>query len=93
MRIGRWSDPRFVFIRQLVEVIREDDDNETSGQDGLALPGSLIGESHLRIPKLKPDIIFSNRVPLESVKFESSGGPGKEGNLLHKSLLVVCRRC
>ena len=34
MRIGRWSEPRFVF--QLVEVIREADANETSGEDGLA---------------------------------------------------------
>ena len=53
MRIGRWSEPRFVFVCQLVEVIREDDPNETSGEDGLALPGSLLGESQLRIPKLE----------------------------------------
>ena len=31
MRIGRWSEPRFVFVCQLVEVIREADSNETSG--------------------------------------------------------------
>ena len=48
MRIGRWSEPRFVFVCQLVEVIREPDANETSGEDGLALPGSLVGESQLR---------------------------------------------
>ena len=58
MRIDRWSEPRFVFVCQLVEVIREADANETSGKDGLALPGSLVGESKLRIPKLEPDIIF-----------------------------------
>ena len=62
VRLGRWSEPRFVFVCQLVEVIREADANETSGEDGLALPGSLVGESQLRIPKLAPDIIFSNRV-------------------------------
>ena len=45
MRIGRWSEPWFVFVCQLVEVIREADANETSGEDGLALPGSLVGES------------------------------------------------
>ena len=61
MRIGRWSEPRFVC--QLVEVIRETDANETSGEDGLALPGSLVGESQLRIPKLEPGIIFFNRLP------------------------------
>ena len=45
-------------------MIREADANETSGEDGLALPGSLVGESQLRIPKFEPDVIFSNRVPL-----------------------------
>ena len=40
MRIGRWSEPRFVC--QLVGVIREADANETSGEDGLALPGTLL---------------------------------------------------
>ena len=37
MRIGRWSGPRFVFVCQLVEVIREADANETSGELGLAI--------------------------------------------------------
>ena len=49
-------------VCQLVEVIREADANETSWEDGLVLPGSLVGESQLRIPKLEPDIMFSNRV-------------------------------
>ena len=70
MRIGRWSEPRFVFVHQFIEVIREADANETSGEDGLALFGSLVGESQLRIPKLEPDIILSNRVPLVSVELE-----------------------
>ena len=47
MRIGRWSEPRFLFVRQLIEVIREADDSETSGEDGLALPNSLVGESQV----------------------------------------------
>ena len=54
----------------LVEVISEADVNETSGEDGLALPGSLVGESQLRIPMLEPDIIFSNRVSLVSIELE-----------------------
>ena len=70
MRIGRWSEPRFVFVCQLVEVIREADANETSGEDGLALPGSFVGESQLRIPKFEPETTFSNRVPLVSVELE-----------------------
>ena len=70
MRIGRWSEPRFVFVCQLVEVIREADANETSGELGLALPGNLFGESQFRIPKLEPDTMLSNIVPLESVELE-----------------------
>ena len=70
MRIGRWSEHRFVFVCQLVEMIREADANETYGEDGLALPGSLAGESQLRIPKLEPDIIFFNRVPLVFIELE-----------------------
>ena len=71
MRIGRWFEPRFVFACQLVEVIREADDaNTTSGGLGLALPGNLVGESQLRIPKLDPDTMVSNIVPLESVELE-----------------------
>ena len=70
MRIGRWSEPRFVFVSQLVEVIRDADANEISGKDGLALPGSLVGESQLRISKLEPDSTFSNLVPLVSVELK-----------------------
>ena len=43
-------------------MIREADANETSGEDGLALPGSLVDESQLRIPKLEPETTFSSRV-------------------------------
>ena len=68
MRIDRWL--RFVFVCQLVEVIIEADDNGTSGEDGLALLGSLVGESHLRIPKFEREIMFSNIVPLVSVELK-----------------------
>ena len=60
MRIGRWSEPRFVSVCQLVEVIREADAIETSGELGLALPGNLVGESQLRIPNLEQDTMLSN---------------------------------
>ena len=62
--------PRFVFVCQLVEVIREADANETSGEDGLTLLGSLVGESQLRIPKFEPEIMLSNMLPLVSVEPE-----------------------
>ena len=70
MRIGRWSEPRFVFVCQLVEVMREAEANETSQEDGLALLGSLVGESQLRIPKFEQEIMFSNMMPLVSVELE-----------------------
>ena len=70
MRIGRWSEPRFVFVCQLVEVISEADTNETSGELRLTLPGNLVGEFKLRIPQLEPDTMLSNIVPLESVGLE-----------------------
>ena len=70
MRIGRWSEPRFVFVCQLVEVISEADANETSWELGLTLPGNLVGESQFRISKLEPDTMLSNIVPLVSVELE-----------------------
>ena len=70
MRIGRWSEPRFVFVCQLVEVITEADANETSGELGLALPGNLVGEFQFRIPKLEPYTMLSNIVPLVSIELE-----------------------
>ena len=60
---------RFVFVCQLVEVIREADANETSGEDGLVLLGSLVGESQLRIPNFEPEML-SNMLPLVSVELE-----------------------
>ena len=74
MRIGRWSEPRFVLVCQLEEVIREADANETSGELGLALPGNLVGESQFRIPKLEPDTMLSNIVPLVSLELEYHDG-------------------
>ena len=64
MRIGRWSEHRFVFVCQLVEVIREADAIETSGELGLALLDYLVGESQLRIPNLEPDAMLSIMLPL-----------------------------
>ena len=42
MRIGRWSEHRFVFVCQLVELIREADANETSGEDWRCLVALLV---------------------------------------------------
>ena len=70
MEIGRWSEPMFVFVCQLGEVIREADANETSGELGLALPVNLVGEAQFRKPKLEPVTMFSNIVPLVSVELQ-----------------------
>ena len=66
MRIGRWSESMFVLVCQLVEVIREADANETSGEDGLALLSSLVAGSQLRIPTYEPDIMFSYLLSLST---------------------------
>ena len=58
MMIGRWSLPRFAFVCQLVEVIREANANNTSGELGLALLGSLVGESQLIIPQFVPEMLL-----------------------------------
>ena len=42
IRIDRWSDHRFVFVCQLVEVIREASANETSGELGWHCPAILL---------------------------------------------------
>ena len=70
MRIGRWSEHRFVFVCQLIEMIRESDDNETSGEEGLGLLASLVDASQLRTPKFEPEIMLSNMLPLVSVELE-----------------------
>ena len=70
MRIGRWSEPRFAFVCQLVEVIREADANDTSEELGLALLGNLIDESQLRIQMLEQDTMLSYIVPVKSVEHE-----------------------
>ena len=49
---------------------READANETSGEDGLTLLGSLVGESQLRILKFEPEIMLSNMLPLVSVELK-----------------------
>ena len=65
-----WSEPWFVFVCQLVEAITQADANETSGEYGLSLLGSVVGESQLRIPKFEPEIMLSKMVPLVSVEPE-----------------------
>ena len=70
MRISRWSEPRFVFVCKLVEVIREAIAHEISGEGVLSLLGSLVGEPQLRIPKFEPDIMVFNMLPLVSVQLE-----------------------
>ena len=42
MRIGKWSEPRVVFVCQLVDVMREADANETSGELGVPVEDAEV---------------------------------------------------
>ena len=53
IRMGRWSELMVVCVCHSDEVMREADANDTSGELGSALPGSLVGESVLRTAKLE----------------------------------------
>ena len=44
IRMGRWSELMVVCVCHSDDVMREDDANDTSGELGSALPGSLEGE-------------------------------------------------
>ena len=54
MRIGRWSELSIDSVCQEHEVMRDADANETSGEYGSALGGTLVGVSQLRIPWSDP---------------------------------------
>ena len=53
MRMGRWSELMGVCVCRSDEVMREADANDTSGELGSALPGSLVGESVFGTAKLE----------------------------------------
>ena len=56
-----------VCVCQSDEVMREADANETSGELGLAFPGSLVGKSLFRTAKLEMLIESASSLPLESL--------------------------
>ena len=56
MRIGRWSRLSVDSFCQEHEVMRDADANETSGELGCVLAGTLVGVSQLRIPWSDPMI-------------------------------------
>ena len=53
IRMGRWSELMVVCVCHSDEVMREADANDTSGELGSALQGSLVGESVFRTAKLE----------------------------------------
>ena len=53
IRMGRWSELMVVCVCHSGEVMREADANDTSGELGSTLPGSLVGESVFRTEKLE----------------------------------------
>jgi hypothetical protein len=55
-------------------VTREEDANETSGELGDALLGTLVGVSQFKMPKLVPSIESASFLPLVSVDLEYQSG-------------------
>ena len=53
IRMGRWSELMVMCVCHSDEVMREAGANNTSGELGSALPGSLVGESVFRTAKLE----------------------------------------
>ena len=53
IRMGRWSELMVVCVCHSDELMREANANDTSGELGLAFPGSLVGESVFRTVKLE----------------------------------------
>ena len=67
IRMGRWSELMVVCVCHSDEVMREVDANDTSGELGLAFPGSLVGESVFRTAKLEVLTESASWLPLISV--------------------------
>ena len=65
-----WSELMVVCVCHSDEVMREADANDTSGELGLAFPGSLVGESVFRTAKLEMLIESASWFPLVSVVLE-----------------------
>ena len=53
MRMGRWSALMVVCVCHSDEVMSETAANDTSGELGSALPGSLVGESVFKTAMLE----------------------------------------
>ena len=67
IRMGRWSELMVVCVCHSDEVMKEADANDTSGELGSALPGSLVGESVFRTAKLEILTETASSLPLELV--------------------------
>ena len=74
MRIGKWSELSVDSVCQEHEVMSYADANETSGELGSALGGTLVGVSQLRIPWSDPLIESAIFLPLVSVDPEYQDG-------------------
>ena len=53
IRMGRWSELMVVCVCHSDELMREADANDTSGELGSAIPGSLVGVSVFRTAQLE----------------------------------------
>ena len=53
IKMGRWSELMVVCVCHSDEMIREADANDTSGEQGSALSGSVVGEPVFRTANLE----------------------------------------
>ena len=83
---GRWSELMVVCVCHSDEVMREADANDTSGELGSALPGSLVGESVFRTAKL--EILTESASCLSNRLFRSARVNGEHWSLL--GLVDLC---
>ena len=90
MMIGRWSELNIYRVCQEHEVMREA--NETSGELGSALCGTLVGVSHIRISGSDQLIESAILLPLVSVDPEYQDAcPTLKSPM--KRLFYAVRRC
>ena len=92
MRIGRWSELSVDMVCQEHKVMSDADTNETSGELGSALGGTLVGVSQLRISWSDPLIESAIFLPLVSVdpKYQDGWSALKSPKI---KLSCVVRRC
>ena len=72
--MGRWSDPREVFVCQDTKGTRSKDDKDKSGEASCPLDGRLVGVSSFNTAMSEFEISKDNKLPLEYWMLENQRG-------------------